>query len=342
MSGNSSISIFLIIRKFLNDYLIGMRRSSPHTIREHKTLLRTFVMFMAQQCNIKLSQLSLEHLTVQNVEAFLVWMMEKQGNSASSVNLKLRLIKSFCSFVITQEIQYIDKMLEIKRIKKLREPVEPVEFLSEEQMSLFISLPDTSSKKGLRDRLLIIIMYETGARLSEVSRLKYSDFIHENGGGACHLLGKGKKHRVVPVSSKVLSHIECFKKMQKAHDDSYIFKSPSNSGGPLSASAIYKIISGYGYQLSKLSNGAIACVHPHMLRHTMAMHLYHKGVALEFISQLLGHSSVDTTSIYAFADTQMKRQAIEGALDDQIPNIKSEGNELWRDEEKILKLASLK
>ena len=338
---SNSTSIFLLIRTFLNDYHSGFRRSSKHTIRNNRTLLRLYVQFMSEQFNVKVTSLSIEHLNAHNVEEFIKWLVDSKDNSYSSANLRLRLIKGFCSYVITKEPELTDKMLEIKNIKPFREPIEPVGFLSTTHLQQLFGLPDITSKKGLRDRLLLIVMYETGARLSEVNFIKYSDFIKNDAGYVCNLLGKGKKRRVVPISSKVMEHVEFFREKDGADIDSYIFHAPRSTSQPLSQSAIYKIITTYGDRLSKLTDGAVKIVHPHMLRHTMAMHLYQKGVSLEFIAQILGHSSIETTSVYAFADTEMKRQAIEGALNKFIPD-NDEDASIWDDEEKLLKLAMLK
>lgn len=296
---------------------------------------------MSEQCNVKVTELSLDSLNVRNVEEFIKWLVDKQHNSYSSANLRLRLIQGFCSYVITQEPEVTDRMLEIKRIKPFREPVEPVGFLSEHQLQQLLDLPDTSSTKGLRDRLLMIVMYETGARLSEVTSIRYSDFIKNDAGYVCELLGKGKKKRIVPVSDKVMAHVEHFRERDCAENDSYVFHAPCSMAKPLSQSAIYKIITTYGDRLSEATGGAVRLLHPHMLRHTMAMHLYQKGVSLEFIAQILGHNSIETTSIYAFADTEMKRKAIEGALGKTIPD-KDASTSIWDDEERLLRLASLK
>lgn len=339
---NNGKSIFLLIRMFLNDYHSGFRKSSEHTIRNNRTLLRLYVKFMSEQCHISIKSLSLDHLNARNVEEFIKWLVDHKKNSYSSANLRLRLIQGFCSYVMTQEPEFTDKMMEIKQIKPFREPVEPVGFLNQEQLQALFDLPDAKSIKGLRDRLLLIVMYETGARLSEVTSIKYSDFIKNDAGYVCNLLGKGKKRRVVPVSDKVMTHIEAFRVHDSADIESYIFHAPRSASSPLSKSAVYKIITSYGSKLSEKTDGAVKLVHPHMLRHTMAMHLYQKGVSLEFIAQILGHSSTETTSIYAFADTEMKRKAIEAALDKSIPD-KDEGSaSLWDDEERLLRLASLK
>ena len=335
-----NLGIFVLIRQYINEHLIGFRRCSDHTLRGNKTLLRMFVRFLSCKCNVKLEALTIEHLTADNVISFINWLIDEKGNSEASANLRLALIKSFCSFVISKEPIYADKLMEIKQIKKLKESVSPVDFLSEENMLKFIALPDIGTKKGIRDRLLIIVMYETGARLAEVAKLRYLDFIKTGKAFSCRLFGKGRKERIVPVSDKVFQHVEHYKNMVSASDDGYIFTASCRPASPLSSSALYKIITKYGNELSKVTNGAVPNVHPHMLRHTMAMHLYRNGVALDLVSQLLGHSSVETTTIYAFADTEMKRKAIETSIEHRIPSL-PENKDFWSDEEKLLKLASL-
>lgn len=336
------LGLFTIIRSFLNDHLITLRRSSPHTLRSNRTLLRMFVRFMSKECGVKLGELSLAHITAEHVKSFITWMIEQNGNSESTANLRLALIKNFCSFVISKDPLYADKMMEIKQIKKLRKVVEPVGFLEEEEIAKLISLPDTKTRKGLRDRLLIMLMFETGARLTEAANLRYSDFSSDKDSCQCHLFGKGKKHRLVPVSSKLLQHVELYRKMLGAEPGMHVFTSPSRPNKPLSSSAIYKIITTYGAMLSEATGGKVKGVHPHMLRHSMAMHLYRNGTPLDMVSQLLGHSSVETTMIYAFADTEMKRNAIESTLDQIVPDSADDDqSDLWSDEKKLFKLASL-
>ena len=168
---------------------------------------------------------------------------------------------------------------------------------------------------------------------AEVARLRLSDFTASESGYAVTLTGKGNKTRVVPVSRKVFGHVQQHRIL--AEEEDFVFVSPT---GHITTSSVYKIVRHYGERI-----GLRLSLHPHMLRHTRAMHWYQSGMALEIISQLLGHAQTSTTRIYAWADVEMKRQAIEKAdgLTKTVPESNHESFD-WTNENLLNRLCGLR
>lgn len=204
-----------------------------------------------------------------------------------------------------------------------------------------------NTKRGMRDRFFMILLYDTGARIQEILDLKLKD-IHLNDQTPClYLTGKGNKTRAVPLMDKTVAHLNKYLKL--FHSDSF----PKND-----QYLFYTLIKG---QIGQMSDDNVSCflkryaasarqvcsevplrMHAHLFRHTRAMHLYQAGIPLSYIKDFLGHVSVNTTDIYASADTSMMKAALEDIGKKDIERGSKE-EPIWQDnEEMILKLCGLK
>ena len=193
----------------------------------------------------------------------------------------------------------------------------------------------------------MMLMYDTAARCDELLRLRLCDMQAEGKQPVVYLTGKGSKTRVVPLMPRTVEHysryLSCFHKDACMTDTDFIFYTViHHKRNAMSPDTPALFMRQYGNSARLECREFPARMHPHVLRHTRAIHLYRNGVPLELLSQFLGHSSVETTRIYAFADTEMKRKAIEKA-DKFLQISKSSDFPIWKDdEEMILKLSGLK
>lgn len=302
------------IRTFMTVFMTKARCSSHNTIRSYRVTLKLFLKFIKDVKGLNYSDLDNSVLTVAVVCEFISWLHENQKCSASTCNLRLTLIKRFCHYIAEQDPGFIQQWILISEIKPLTEPKKPVVFLSESDLKLLLTLPNQSSVKGKRDSLLLIMMYETGARLAEIQQLRVCDIrkIDEQN-FTCELTGKGQKTRIVPICRAVFKHFDSFVKANNLTQEDFVFTNKIHGKVVvLSQSTIYKIVREYGNKLHALSSSAPSHLHPHMLRHTRAMHLYNSGCySLDLIAQILGHSQLETTRIYAEASMELKQRALK-------------------------------
>ena len=170
-----------------------------------------------------------------------------------------------------------------KKEKKL-----PV-FLTIEEIKKLLTAPDENTKKGIRDRLIIELLYSGGIRISELTNLKVSDF--DSVQETIKVKGKGKKERIVPIGSKTSSRLSGFIAQNNLIQEDYIFKSERKQ--KLTERTIQRIIKKY----AKIC-GIEKSITPHTLRHTFATHILNAGADLRSVQEMLGHKNISTTQIY--------------------------------------------
>lgn len=313
------------IRDWLTIHLPKHKRCSANTVKSYKQTLNTFVDFLVDEKDIKIHKLSFTHFTAENVNDFLDWLQESRKIGASTRNQRLMALRSFARYAAGRDAQNLFLQTELANVPMQNHEKSIVEFLSETELKTLLETPDRSTRLGLRDSFMMSLMYDSGARLSEVLNLKLSNFELEQGKPFIYLTGKGNKTRTVPIMDKTVQffrrycrefHGEVYK------PDGYLFYSIIHGAiHQLSSDAVQSFMRKYSKRAQKICPSMPNNLHPHQLRHTRAIHLYRGGVPLSIVAQFLGHSKVSTAQMYAYADTEMKREAIrrvEGTNDDLL------------------------
>jgi site-specific recombinase XerD len=193
----------------------------------------------------------------------------------------------------------------------------------------------------------MLLMYDTGARLAEIRNMKLNDVVWGRKVEG-KLFGKGSKERAVPITDTVAAELKTYlnefhPNAEKYSDDYLFYVEQHGQRFPLSDSAARKIVREYGEAAKKVCAEITGVVHPHMLRHSRAMHLYQKGNDLALIQQWLGHVNMETTLVYAYADTEHKRKALEASIDPTSPLAKRRNARRFTlsDDETVKKLYGL-
>lgn len=227
-----------------------------------------------------------------DIDAFLAEQRDL-NKATSSISRMISSLRKFYQWLVRQNIQKINPMLEIDSPKKEhRLPVA----LSVDEVTKLLDQPDVTKKLGIRDRALLETLYATGIRVSELINLKFSD-LHEEL-KLLKVLGKGSKERLIPISDVAISWIKSY---QEKVRDPLVLKSGkytdtiflNNRGGALTRQAVWQIIKRYCQMAGIKKN-----VTPHTLRHTFATHLLENGADLRVVQEILGHSDISTTQIY--------------------------------------------
>lgn len=324
------------LTRFLGKYLPGEKNASRHTIQSYSVTFKLLLSFFEQVKTITPERLSMTDLTRDTIVEFLDWLESARDCGVTTRNQRLVAIHSFVRFVQKQSLENLFEFQKILNIpdKKCAKTVVP--FLTGEEMRILLSMPDPSTQKGLRDMVLMAVLYDSAARVQELIDLKDRD-LRLDKPAVITLHGKGQKTRHVPITEKTKNLLE-----------SYLRCSPGNKG--VSGGEQYVFVNqskqqltrwGISYIIHKYVGLAGQCdgfdvrfpVTPHVFRHSKSVHLLQSGVNLIYIRDFLGHSDCSTTQIYAKADTETRRKAMEAAYVDILPT-----SELpdWSDDKNLM------
>lgn len=329
------------LREYFSIYLPKQRNSSEKTIDTCHMAWNILLRYLLQKRGMVASTLAFETFTSELLAEFLDTMEVEKQWQPSTRNNRLSCIRSFFKYAACTcpeaYIVYAD-LLTIP-LKKGIDNSRTVNHMTRDAIASIIGCIDTLSPKGLRDCFFLTLMYDTAARDGEMLRLKLSDLSVEN--ASIYLYGKGAKPRLVPLSKETLSMFKkykaCFHK-ENTLEAPLFYTKHSGMKTPMSDDNVARFLKLYATRAHTQNQNVPEKVHPHMIRHSRAMHLYQGGMPLAVLSEFLGHEDPETTLIYAYADTEMKRQAIEKASEDLlIPDIEAK-LPFWDNEDIISRL----
>lgn len=340
--------LFCFIRDFLTVYLPEQRHCSQNTIKSYRETLNILLDFITQEKNIPLAKITFSTLDHKMISEFLDWLEKERKCSIVTRNHRLSCIHSFFKYTVNMDPILTAYLIDLQKIpfkKDMKSRV--MEFMSEDALKTVLAQPDTKSKKGIRDLFFMVLMYDTAARNRELLDIKVKDFVTDAKTPCVYLSGKGKKRRVVPIMQKTVEHFHRYMKIfhEESSSEQFLFYVTRNGENhQMSDDNIARFMKQYGASARKFCNEVPLKIHPHMFRRTRAMHLYRSGMPLALLSEWLGHESPETTLIYAYADTEMKRKAIEKATNTSNP-LKEENRvtSFWQNNDEIMrKLHGLK
>jgi len=312
--------LFTLVHDFFKVYLPNERKYSANTVRAYRKALDLLFDYVKVQKNVKLNEITFEMIDSKILAGFLDSLENERSCSVSTRNHRLQCIRAFYGYCAKMESTAIVHALEIKKVPASVTQKVLVEHMSERAVEAILKAPDIATKKGLRDMFIMMFLYNTGARIQELLDIRLKD-IRLCKTPTVVLHGKGGKTRTVPLTGKITEHLKRYLDAFHPHEDSYssryLFYVVRNDGlKRMTEDNARRLIHQYGVAARNICAEVPDDVHPHLFRHSRAMHLYRNGVDLLLVSQWLGHSKPETTLIYAHADTELKRKAIEKAIPD--------------------------
>lgn len=309
--------------KYLSEYLLNFlpfqRGYSRNTIKSYRDTFKQLIQFLCDKQNLKPERIELIHFTKENILNFLDSLTQDNGKSISTRNNRLSAIHSFLRFVIYEAPENIYNFQKVLEIPFKRNPRKQIDSLELDEIKAIINAPNINTRKGIRDATLLSLLYDSGARVQEIIDLRNSDFI-DGLEGSIKLTGKGNKIRKVPLSSQMLSLLKSYFQVfsidrQKRPLDPMFW---NNRGEKFTRNGIAYILNKYANEARKTKPSIPKRVHPHMFRHSKAIHLLEAGVYLPIIQDFLGHADPSTTSHYAKVSLKLKAQAIEKACSTSV------------------------
>ena len=307
---NKTHSVAEYMQPYFYRYLPMTKGLSVHTIFSYRDALKLLLRFAAGGLKQSPDRLRLEDLDEKMILSFLDYVEKEVGNSPTTRNARLAGIRSFFGFVGREAPETLDQCRKIRFIPIKRTEHSEIDYLDCEEMKALFNAVDTSSRTGLRDRALLLTLYNTGARVKEVVNLSLEDLKLDP---PCQIkmLGKGRKRRACPLWPETVESLEIYIKNRKPKDagNQQLFL---NANG----SSITRF--GIRYIIRTLANrAALICpslrgksISPHTFRHSTAMHLIQAGNDINMVRLWLGHANINTTHLYVELDMDMKRKIL--------------------------------
>lgn len=307
-----------LVQRFFCHHLVQQKNVTSKTLSTYRDAFKLFVRYMEQSHRRSPVHLDLPDFTAEKVLGFLHYLEKERHNTVRSRNLRLAALRSFAHYVLafhgTDCAPQLQRILAIP-MKRFERPL--LGFLSVEEMQAVINAPLTATLAGRRDRLLFQLLYNTGARISEILGLRVED-VRVHGFQAVQLSGKGRKHRVVPLWKTTRRLVREWVASNALKPEQPLLV--NRFGHCLSRSGVaFRLEQAIRITRRKCPSLQGRKITPHSFRHSTAMHMLQAGVAPEVIALWLGHESPVTTHLYVQADLPMKEKALNQI---QSPSIK--------------------
>jgi len=302
------VSFASLVQQFFTEYLVTQRALSPRTIASYRDAMLLFLDFARKRLGKMPTAQNLADIEPDLILAFLDHLEQERHNSVRSRNLRLTALRAFLKFAARRDVTsfyVIEQALGVP-MKRFERPM--LGFLSREEMLAVLGQPG-ETWTSQRDHLLLAMLYNTGARVSEIIGVKVGDVIMDES-HCVHLRGKGRKQRTTPLWKSTIQEIQAWLlRNPSLREDAALL--PNRDGHAMTRCNVTQRLNIAVARAAKVHSSLDKrSISPHTIRHTTAMHLLQSGVAFSVIALWLGHESTMTTHRYVQADLSMKDKAL--------------------------------
>jgi site-specific recombinase XerD len=303
------LSFPALVQNYFAEYLPKQRALSPRTVAAYRDALVLFLEFAQAQLGKAPVAMTLAELTPELIGAFLNHLEQQRHNCVRSRNARLAALRSFLKFAGRRDVSslpVVEGALGIP-VKRFERPM--FGYLSPEEMLAVIDAP-TATWIGQRDHLLLQMLYNTGARVSELTKLTVGDVVLDDRAACVHLHGKGRKQRSVPLWRSTVKLTRAWLR-QNPQLNALAPLLPNRDGSTMTRGNVaLRLAAAVEVAAKTYPDLAARRISPHTIRHTTAMHLLQAGVDISVIALWLGHETPATTHQYIEADLAMKERAL--------------------------------
>lgn len=294
-------TFLVLLNDFINDYIISVKGLSFNTQKSYKYSFQLLINYFYTIHSMTADTIKFDDLNLDTITDFLEWLEKKRRCSVSTRNQRLAALSSFS---IYSQIRSVEAAITFRKavmnIPKKRTVQTQRMYFTKEEIKILFSLPNKESKIGKRDKTILALMYASGMRAQEVCDLKVKDIKNDKTRTMINIVGKGNKFRRISIPSSpaliLLKHIK--RSNGTTEQDQYVFSSQTHKH--MSTSCIEEIYKKYIKTAKKEYPNLFKYTYsPHSMRHTTATHMVEAGVPLLVVKNFLGHSSIQTTQIYA-------------------------------------------
>ncbi len=323
------------IQKYFSVFMPHEKNASPRTICSYRDSFVSLFVYFRDELNLTIDKLTLADITRDRVRVYLNWLVEEQHCALSTRNHRLCAIRAFAKYLQYENIDRLEKWQRILSIPMVKYETPHMNYLTNDGVKILLEQPDMRTRAGRRHLAILALLCDTGARVQELADLKVSNLRIDIEPFTVTILGKGRKMRTVPL---IPEQVLVLKQYMKEWNLFNKLETPlffNSRGEKLTRAGISYIVGRYAEMAHDKNPSLVplpfSC---HCLRHTKAMTLLKSGADLHEIKDILGHASIQTTEIYARADSKMKRDALEKAYMKTHPDLES-GN-LWHDDANLM------
>lgn len=303
------------LRGFFADHLPRVRGTSPHTVRSYRDALMLLLRFLAAHRGRPVVALDFDDLAPDHILAFLDHLEADRHNGVATRNARLAAVHAFARYAAAGHPEHLELCQRLLAVPFKRARLRVVEYLEANEIRALLAAPDRTDSDGRRDHALLLTLFNTGARVQEIVDLRPCD-LQLVRPFQVRLRGKGRKERLCPLWPQTA---ETLRGLLAEHGLDPATAQPlfrNHRGEPITRFGVRYLLRRYADRAAAgATTLAVKRVHPHLLRHTTAVHLLQAGVDLVTISHWLGHASIETTNRYAAVDLEMKRAALAKAGD---------------------------
>ena len=314
MSKTKPTDFAVALRKYLFDFLPEQKGLSENTIKSYADSLSLFLGFCESELHLKREKIEVADISRENVECFLNWVENSRKVSVATRNNRRVALNGFFKYLQYLNPGYVLLCQQILSIPSKKDQKRTIRHLPTEAIRAILKQPKLTDRSCRRDFAILCLMYESAARVSEIADLRVGDIFFDRSGTTVRLLGKGRKTREIPLVDDVAAFLKKYLADEKT-------TRPCDKAEPLfcNRSKAKMTRAGISYILGKYVASARGVspelfperVHPHIFRHSRAMHWLESGIDIYYIKDLLGHSDIVTTEVYAQINTTMKRKILE-------------------------------
>ncbi|MFB9985643.1 tyrosine-type recombinase/integrase [Mesorhizobium newzealandense] len=294
------------LRRFLADYIVTERRLARNTQMSYRDSFTLLLPFISTKIRKSADRLNVEDITPALILQFLAHLEESRSCSVQTRNQRLTAIRSFARFVASRDPAHLAWCAQIRAITTKKAAPQPVSWMSRDEMEALVTVPDRQTLRGRAEHALLLFLYNTGARVSEATRLEVGDLQISRRGDNHALVtlhGKGNKIRQCPLWARTEDTLGELIQGRETCEPVFL----SRHRKRYTRFGVYRLVERCAAQVPSLAARPIT---PHVIRHTCACHLLQAGVDLNTIRAWLGHVSLETTNIYAEIDLEMKAKAM--------------------------------
>lgn len=311
--------LFAVARDWLHAYLPTVRGLSGNTLAAYRISLECFLDYLADIEHVDRDHVGFDHFDRARLKAWLAWMRTVKHYAPRTVTLRLSAIRAFLAYAAAEDVTIVTLHQQARALHAPASPRAPIRYLDHDQTRALLAAHTGSTAKSRRNRMLLILLYDTAARVSEITGLRLHQ-VSLTAPGHLTVIGKRNKTRTVPISSATIEHLGIY--LEEFHPDAarltadrpLFYSNHRGQPSPLSTDTVTAVLK------TAADIARVDCpsmperIHCHLLRKTKAMDLYQQGIPLPIIMRLLGHENTSTTAaFYAFATLDMMREAMNAA-----------------------------
>jgi len=303
---------FSLTWDFLNEYLPKQAGHSSTTVESYRDSLSLFRRFIANEHHKSIVSFKFSDCSKDCIYGFREHL-QQCGNKASTINVRISAIRTYLSYAADKDVAIQSIALAVSQIKPLKKIQREKEVLTENALAAVLSAPP-QTKMGLRDRAIMVTLYDSAVRISELLSIKLGDMVLDGEYPCVFIRGKGNKERTVLLTEKSVDHLREYIRVYHPNSsrDAYLFSTTiKGNTDMMSPGNVQRLLKQYA-NVARQSNPCMpASVHPHMLRRTRATNLYQDGIDLALVAAILGHERMETSKIYAKPSVAQLRDTLE-------------------------------